>query len=202
MSKKHKDNDGSLHENKDLQGLINIDDKLDTSKLINADTFPIASTVKMTNPGQDTKITIENITNIGGQASSKETINSFFNDFSEDKSVDKIEESVKVEVTQTSHDEDQSFKDSIKELKPISIIDVSKKKDDHSKHKLDNPFVDVMNKVSKIVDIKQFTEKVDLDSGIEKALDSLIYVGGGVIAATSITSKALASVGSYIINRK
>lgn len=198
MSKKHKDNDGSLQENKELQGLIDIDDKLDTSKLINADTFPIASTVKMTNPGQDTKITIENITNIGSHASPKETVNSFFNDFSDDK----IEESVKVEVTQKSHDEENSFKDSIKELKPISIIDVSKKKDDHSKHKLDNPFVNVINKVSKIVDIKQFTEKVDLDSGIEKALDSLIYVGGGVIAATSITSKALASVGSYIINRK
>jgi hypothetical protein len=84
-----------------------------------------------------------------------------------------------------------------KEPVKVSIVDISKKKEDKA------------GKRSKLFDLIKIpmTDKLDLlnvkleDKDFEKALDSLIYVGGGVIAVTSLTSKAFANIGNYLIKK-
>lgn len=67
----------------------------------------------------------------------------------------------------------------------INIVDISHKKEPHNKTNY------VKNKV------EQFGKKET-----DRFFDSLIYLGGGFLALTTITSKNLSDLGTFLINKK
>lgn len=67
----------------------------------------------------------------------------------------------------------------------INIVDISHKKEPHSKVKF----------------LKDRVESFEKREG-KMLFDSLIYLGGGLIAFTSVTSKSLSDLGTFLINKK
>lgn len=67
----------------------------------------------------------------------------------------------------------------------INIVDISHKKEPHSKVKF----------------LKDRVESFEKREG-KMLFDSLIYLGGGLLAFTSITSKNLSNLGTFLINKK
>lgn len=84
-----------------------------------------------------------------------------------------------------------------KEPVKVAIVDLSKKKGEKSKSKKKYYSI-IKNPFNSKIDLL----KIDFDEKkLEKALDSLIYLGGGVIAVTSLTSKAIANIGNHLIKK-
>ncbi|MFN8577268.1 MAG: hypothetical protein U0354_10460 [Candidatus Sericytochromatia bacterium] len=192
-------------ENKEIINSLNIESKLDKVNII--EQLPISSTVKINNPSEEIKITIDNITNVGEDKKeilpevvveinasepvieevkinviSKEktgnTIQDLKNEFLKSEPVKKLENMV-----------DELRKD----FENISIVDVSKKKFEKMSNS-GNPIKEVFEKAVSM-------SPVSVDYIEDKAFDSLIKLGGGFIAVTSLASKTFAGVSEKIINK-
>lgn len=199
---KHKD----FKENEEIKEALNIESKLDIPNVI--DQLPLSSTVKINNPAEEIKITIDNITNVG--ESKAEILPEVVEELNK---AEPIEEKVTINVLgkkeekrNTLSDLKEEFSkngavktlesmvdDLRKDFSKISIVDISKKKSE--KNHSSNP-------VKSAIDKAVAMSPVSIDDIEEKAFDSLIYLGGSFIAATSLASKTFASVGSAFINKK
>lgn len=211
-----------FHDNEEIKDKLHIESKiLDTPNLM--DQFTLSSVVKINNPGEEIKITIDNMTNVGENKvellpevvkelnkseakdnAEKVTINilnnqsdkknhslgQFRNEF--DKS-DNLHESVTDnQINAKKENEFNPLEELKKGFAKISIVDVSKNKE--NKQQSSNPVRSVMQKAASM-------SPVSMEHLEEKAFDSLIYIGGSFIAATSIASKTLAGVGSSFIKK-
>lgn len=185
-SNKHHDNENNFHHDSEVENVIDLETTAEHNSY-NLDEFPgISTTVKMTNPGEEIIIHAENIVDHTEQNHAAK----------QDKKEDKVNilnvSSDKTDKT-TKTEKAESGKDNLK----VAIVDLTKKKAGKSEKR--KKFFSLFH--------LPFNEKLDLinvkldDKDLEKALDSLIYVGGGVIAVTSLTSKALANIGSLLIKK-
>jgi hypothetical protein len=172
---KQNDNDNNFQIDPQVEKLIDIETKTDHAAL-NIEEFPVLSTtIKITNPGEEVKIPAENIKEAGAVK----------------------KEEVKVNIVNVTDKEAKKAEKTEKEPVKVSIVDLSQKKADKSQKR---------GKLHNLLKLP-FNDKLDLlnvkieDKDLEKALDSLIYLGGGVIAVTSLTSKALANIGNYLIKK-
>ncbi len=214
-----KDKNKDFHDNKDIKDKLHVESViLDTPNIL--DQLPISSVVKMHNGSEETKITIDNMINVGEnkieilpevveemnhiekvtinivnkdkKANSLDSFRSEFDNFEAKKENIEIK-SVKEEIKNENPLE--QLKDSFSK---ISIVDISKNKSakNNSSHK-SSPLDSIKSAVEKAVAFSP----VSIENIEEKAFDSLIYLGGGFIAATSIASKTLAGVGSSFIKK-
>lgn len=196
-------------ENSEIINNLNIESKLEPVNII--EQLPISSTVKITNPGEEVKITIDNITNIGEPK--KEILPEVVQELNKSEPV--VEEIVINNITK-----DEKPRNTLKDLKDdflksepvknlenmvedlrkdfanISIVDVSKKKLEKL-NSSDNPVKATLEKVFAMSPLSSIS-KEDVQ---EKAFDSLIMIGSSVIAVAGITSHLLADVSSKFINK-
>lgn len=196
-----------FHDNQEVKDVLNVESKiLDSVNII--EQLPISSTVKINNPGEEIKITIDNMTNVG--ESKEELLPEVVEEMNKAESIDvevKIinnpgtkteakEQAINILDVKKSKQEKEEF-NPLEELKKgfakISIVDVSKKKSDKKKNH-SNPVKSAFEKVIAMSPVS----KEDVE---EKAFDSLIYLGGGFIAATHVASKTFAEVGSRFIKK-
>jgi hypothetical protein len=193
-------------ENNEIINNLNVESKLDPVNII--EELDLSSTLKINNTGEEVKITIDNITNIG--ESKKEILPEVVKELNKSEPV--IEE---IKINIINHEKpvnkikdlkDEFFKsepvkkleniveDLKKDFENISIVDVSKKKLDKFNHS-ENPIKSSFEKVISM-------SPVSVNDIEEKAFDSLIMIGGGFIAATNLASKTFALFGSKFINKK
>lgn len=200
-------------ENTEIINNLNLESKLDQVNII--DQLPISSTVKIANPGEEIKITIDNITNVG--ETKKEILPEVVEQLHK---VEQVVEDVVINNVSKEKDSDSSHKNTIKNLKDeflksepvknlehmvdelrkdfsnISIVDVSKKKLEQLNN-MENPVKAALEKAFAMSPLSSISK----DEIQDKAFDSLIMIGSSVIAVASIASNLVADVGSKLINK-
>ncbi len=180
-SNKQTDNEKSNHQ-PEVEKITDVETVIEQHNVFEEEKFPpISATVNLT-PADEVNVTIENI-------SEPEKIVEF-NPEQKTEAANVIP--VNIESVKTSkpvagvihelalQSKSESPNESKKDTTKIQIVDLAKKTESNSGKKRG---------------IKSFEQNLD------KAFDSLIYLGSGLIAVTSVTSKALANLGNQLIKK-